>query len=386
MTSAYLASKYGVDRAQRAPAPIDNSGAMSSVWAQILGLSEPTKVVVDDCSVRGLPALDRAKNLVVQSVATMLVEATVKDPAGVATEKPAVIARPHPLMQPFEFYEQAVDVAIMHGNYVAIIVGESDAAQLVPVPLGAVSLDSSSGFPMYTIGNRVYSWREIFHVRAFAPIGTWWGMGVVERYRRSLSEHLHGQAYGEASFRSGSVPSLSVQLDVDTPSEEQVTATKTGFMDKFGGGVREPIVHGRAMTIEPLSWSPHDAEFIEARKISLAEAALMVGLRPEDIGASLGSSNGYANRTDDALQRITDGYGPWMRRVEGPLSDLLLDGRTVAGNPEALLRTSTKERLEIRKLAQEIGVETREESRAEEGRPPVETDEQTTTETEEVDE
>jgi HK97 family phage portal protein len=368
-----IATRHPERSRARVPAPITDTGTMSGVWAEILGLTSPDTIAATGDQVRGLPALDRAKGLVVNSVATMLVAASVIGPDGQPVDKPASITRPHPLLQSFEFFEQVLDNAVMHGNYVGVRVGRGEDLQIVPVPLGAVSVDASSGLPWYTINGEVYHWREIFHVRANAPVGTWWGLGVVEKFRRSLLEALYSQKYGMESFKSGSVPSLDVMLDIENPTQTQIDDAKAGFVEKFGGGNREPIVHGKGISVNPLSWSPHDAEFVQARQLSLAEAALMVGLRPEDIGATAGSSMTYGNRSDDALQRITDGYGPWMSRVEGPLSDLLGPGFTVKGNPEALLRTSTRERLEIREIAQRIGVETPDESRAEEGRGPIHT-------------
>ncbi|MEM1332529.1 MAG: phage portal protein [Actinomycetota bacterium] len=351
--STYLDAKY-YDRA-RTPRPVDNAGQISDVWTQILGLAQPDEVRVTDDTVRGLPALDRAKNLVVQSVAAMLVAADVVDAVGNPIAKPDVIRRPHPLIGAFEFYENVVDQAIMHGNWIGIrFEAGLDTEQLVPVPLGGVSLDVSTGLPVYTIGGRTYRWNEVVHVRAHAPTGTFWGRGVVERFRLGLSEALHSQAYGEASFRTGALPSVSVQLDVDVPTDEQVTATKTSMMTKFGGGKREPLVHGRALNVNPLSWSPHDAEYVESRKITLAEAALMVGLRPEDIGATLGGSLTYGNRADDSVQRIVDGYTPWLERIEGPFSDILDIGE-VRGNPDALLRLTPEqsEDVEAKRLENE---------------------------------
>jgi phage portal protein BeeE len=361
--STYLRSRY--------PAPIDTTGTVASAaWAEILGLTQPDTITVNDTSVRGLPALNRAKAMVVNSVSAMLVNSNVAN-LGQPVDKPLVVARPHPALRPTEFYRSIVDSLIVRGNYVAIVVGEDpdEDMQLVPVPLGAVSVDGTSGLPVYTIGQRAYSWREIFHVRHNAPTGEWWGRGILDDYCKSLSEHLHSQAYGESRLRSGAVPSMLVQLDQETPTQDQVTAAKSGLMTTLGNGKSEPLVHGKGMSITPVGWTPHEAEFVEARKTSFAEAALMVGLRPEDIGTTLGDSMTYGNRQDDALQRITDGYGPWMALIEEGFSDLVRC--EVKGNPETLLRMSTKERLEIRKLAQEIGVETPEESRAEEGRTPL---------------
>lgn len=361
-----MTTAYYLDRA-RIPSPVRSDGSMSSVWAQILGINTDATVSLTDQQISGLPALNKAKSLCVNAVSAMLTAATVVDADGAPLATPQMIRRPHPLLTAVEFWRQVVDSLIMHGNYVAIRLGD----QLVPVPLGACSVDTSSGLPEYRIGERRYTWREVLHIRHAAPVGTWWGVGVVEQFRRPLSEQLHSQAYGESSFRTGAVPSMLVQLDQDAPTQEQADAAKSSLVGKLGGGAREPLVYGKALSITPVGWSPHDAEFVESRRLSYAEAAWLVGLRPEDIGATAGSSLTYANRSDDSLQRITDGYGPWLALVEASLGDLLPEGQTVRGNPEALLRTSTRERLEIRRLAQEIGVETPEESRAEEGRTPL---------------
>jgi HK97 family phage portal protein len=379
--SSYLAAKHPeyLDRA-RTPAPISSDGSISGVWAEILGLAGVNSVAVTEDNVRGLPALNKAKALVVNSTALMLAEATVRNADGVQVDPFRFIKRPHPLLRAFEYYQQVTDSLIMHGNFVSIIVGEGDDVQLVPVPNGGCSIDDSSGLPWYRIGDRLYRYDEVLHVRSKAPVGRWEGLGVVEEFRLTLSEHLHSQSYGESSLRSGAVPSMLVKLDQENPTETAVTTAKSGLIEKLGGGVREPLVHGKGMDITPVGWSPHDAEFVESRRLSYAEACWLVGLRPEDIGASAGSSMTYGNRSDDALQRITDAYGPWMRLIEEALSDLLPEGYEVKGNPEALLRTSTRERLEIRRIAQEIGVETPEESRAEEGRPPIQTAQQNTQE------
>lgn len=359
-------------RAARVPAPIRSDGAVTGAWAHILGLASDDVVTVTPQQVRGLPALDRAKALVRDSVTAMMVAATVTDPDGRPVPKPSVIARPHPLLTAVEFYDQVADNLVMHGNHISIKAGEGEVLQLIPVPLGGVSVDTSSGLPEYKIGGRTYRHWEVVHFRANAPVGSFWGQGVVERFRRALDEQLHAQQYGKESFKSGSVPSIDVTLDVDNPSPEQLADAKVTFVETFGGGAREPIVHGRLLKLSPLSWSPHDAEFVESRRLSIAEAAYMCGLRPEDLGASVGGQGiTYGNRSDDALQRITDSYAPWAARIEGPLSDLLAPGYTVHANPEALLRMSTRERLELREIAQRIGIETPDESRAEEGRGPI---------------
>ncbi len=174
--------------------------------------------------------------------------------------------------------------------------------------------------------------------------------GIVETYRTALSEQIHAQKFGESSYKTGAVPSGIVNIDVDTPTTDQVDTVKTSWVDKFGGGQRTPAVLGKAMSFQPLSWKPEDMEFIEARKLSVAECALMCGLRATDLDATFGESNTYGNRQQDSLQRITDSYGPWAQLVEEALADMLADGVTVEANPESLLRMSVVEAEELEAL------------------------------------
>ena len=78
----------------------------------------------------------------------------------------------------------------------------------------------------------------------------------------------------------------------------------------------------------------------------------------------------YSNRADNALERITEAYTPVMLPLEQEWSRLIPGKNFVRGNPEALLRGTTRERLELHGLAQQTGIETVDESRAAEGKPP----------------
>ena len=258
------------------------------------------------------------------------------------------------------------------------VLADFDAAgypqQVVPIHPDMVQLDTHSvpGIPFYRIGTAVLSWHEVLHIRAHAPTGTMWGLGIVERFRRHLTMQLHEAEYGLTSYSTGGVPSTVVQMDVQELTQNQIDTVKAGWINTFGGGRREPAVVGRQFKdIKPLSWSPHDAEFVNSMQLSIAQCAFMCGLRPDDLGASLGVGGGmtYGNRTDDALQRVTDSYNAPIRLFEEAWSDMLPIGESVRGNVEALLRTSTKDRYELRALAQSIGVETAEESRAAEHKP-----------------
>jgi HK97 family phage portal protein len=346
------------------PFPLTYPASPYALYA-LLGQSMPATSTPTEETVRGLPAVGAAVDKIANAVATMMVEAQIVDHRGhvIDMEIPPIVRRPNVLMDEFEFYYQLAAAMVMRGNYIAVPADFDTMGyprQVVPVHIDAVNLDQSSGLPVYHLESETYLFGEIMHIRRAAPVGSLWGLGVVEQYRKALATGLHQQAYESNSFATGAIPSAVVQLDVDKVSKDVAETVQTDWIDRHGSGSRKPAVIPRTMSITPLSWSPEDAEFIEAKRISIAEAALMCGLDPSDLSASIGAGSAltYANITERTLNRVAEAYSPWMQRIERAFSDLIPGRLRVRGRVEALLRTSTRERYELHQLAQAIGLET----------------------------
>lgn len=327
------------------------------------------RLPVTDRTVLGLAGAWAAVSRIANNVALMLTEATVEG----ADERPTVVADPCTEFDPFTFWKTAVATALCRGNSIGIPYDHDDAGfptQVLLLPPDAVhAYYDTAGYRVYRVGDELLSADEVVHVRCGVTIpGEALTVGVVEAHRRELDGMLSQQGMAASVYREANVPSGIVQLDTPNPTADQATTVKTNW-SAIHEGRRTVAVIGNKMSYTPVSWSSRDAEFLESRQFSIAESALMFGLRPEDLGASLAGSSGaitYGNRSDDALQRITDAYTPIMLPIELTWSRLTPDGVRMRGAPEALLRSTTRERLELRELAQRIGVETRAESRAEE--------------------
>lgn len=363
---------------QPVPPPLQSLGGIDALYS-LLGLTSGTaQLPVSETTVRGLPGAWAAVNKISNAVAQMMVAAEVFAADGVTIiATPPVVDQPNVSYDSFVFWKEAVSTGLMRGNYVAIRADyDSDGwpRQVVPVPIDSVdAYYDEDGFVVYDIAGQHYSPEEIVHVRIGITVpGQIMAIGVVEAHRRGLAGMLAQQGMANSVWTNGAVPSGMVKLDVDQPTEAQATTVKGNFVSLLGGQ-RTVGVIGKRMEYTPITWSADDAQFLESRQFSIAETCLMFGLRPETLGTSFGTASGsesYGNRTDDALQTITDSYTPVMFPCEQAWSRLVPGRAFVRGSAEALLRSSTKERLETRKLAQEIGIETAEESRAFERRGP----------------
>lgn len=371
-------------RGVRPPVAIPPTSSISgNALASLLGIEVPSTATVSEQSVTGIPAVQSGIDMIAHGVAAMMVDADCFDRTAdghVEGDPPPFVARPSTLLGGFEFYVQLIDCLMKRGNWIGIKADfDTDGypRQLVPVHPDAASLDDSTGFPIYTIGSAVYRWDEVVHLRHAAPVGSFWGQGVVERYRKAVQRNLYEAEYANNAFASGGVPSAVIQLDKPTVTDDEAEAVQSRWLERHGDGSRKPAVTGRALNITPLSWSPEDAEFIESRRLSIAEGALMVGLDPADLGASIGGGGlTYANLTDRTLSRVVNSFSPWMRIVEEGWSQMLPSTKYVRGKIEALLRSSTKDRYEMYAVGLDLGIYTPEELRELERRPKLPADAQ----------
>lgn len=341
----------------REPVPLHPASTQvtdPALWYRIFGNADSYNQYqryVTEHSVCGLPAVNAAVNIVSYSCGQMMTAAKAYDGKG-NSYRPEVVALPNVLFNPTAYWQMVFRTVLMHGNFVGIIVGD----QVVPVHPGAVVLDDTSGYPIYQIGNSRFDRNDIVHIAKDAPVGGYWGMGIIASYRYALEGHLAEQNYGITSYTSAGVPSAVIGLDAEEVTEAQMTAVRQQWTERTKDG-RSPVVLPRHISVTPLSWSPKDAQYADAQRFTVAEAAYMAGLVPSDLEASVGgnSSLTYANLTDRQLARVAQSYAPILALVEEEWSRLT-PGLNVKGTVEALLRSSTKERYELELLRRELGI------------------------------
>lgn len=352
-------------------------------FREVLGLApSTTRLLPTERTMLGLPAAWAALNKVANPVAMMMTDAQVigPDKRTPIEPTPQVVEYPSADLDPFTYWKLVCTSAICRGNFVGLNIDFDSfgyARQVFPVPLDAVNpFYDEDGFVVYEIAGQHFRPDEVTHVRMGITLpGQIMTIGVVEAHRRGLSGMLDQQGMAAGIWRDGSVPTGIVQLDTKYPSKDQTDIVKEGWVSILDGK-RTVAVTGTAMTYTPIQWSADDAQFLESRQFSVAEMALMIGLRPEALGSSFGAASGstsYGNRTDDALQTIVDAYAPCLLPIEQAWSRLIPGRSKVRGDAEALLRMTTEQRYGLHKIAQEIGLEDADETRAMEGKPKAKT-------------
>lgn len=341
---------------------------------------------VSEMQVLGIPAANRAVNLIANGVASMAPPKVFAGDDVTELDVPPICARPWAKIIPFAYWHLAVSSWVMNGNFLGVLDDfgpDGYPRQAVPVPTqlvacyyaprGMETLGFQPGSIVYNVaGLGLLGELDVVHVPNFLLPGSPWGVGPVELFRKSFGLALNQQAYAADTFQSGAVPSGIITTDRPRPDRTDTAQVQEQWIENHGFGQRRPAVLPKEWKFEPLSWSPLDAQFLESRQFTVAEIALIIGLAPSDLGAAIGGSSlTYSNIEQQQIARVTDSYGPPMRRFEQTWSDLIPADSYMRFKPENLFRTDAKTLAEVNQLNIASGVTDPAEARAEQGKKPL---------------
>jgi HK97 family phage portal protein len=340
----------------------------------------PTPLLgVNEVQVMGLPGAWYCVNKIANGVASMAPLEVVDGDGTTSLDTPPICARPNAMMTNEWFWTQAVASAVMRGNFIGILADLDPITfyprQVIPVPPDVCqAYYDDDGFLQYTISGVPYHPDDVLHVPGFTLPGVPWGFGMVETFRRGLGAALEQQHMAADTYHSASVPPgvLTVPRPRLAPGEAE--GIQGQWTEAHGSGTRVPAVLPQGWDWKAITWSPEDAQFLESRQFSVAELALMAGMDPSDLGASLaGASNSitYANVEQREISRVQDVYGPWMRKFEQAWSDVIPADSEARFVPARRFRLDAKTEAEVHEIRIASKVETPDEARKDMGRPPL---------------
>lgn len=249
---------------------------------------------------------------------------------------------------------------IDHGNAVGFYTRDSwdqHVTGVVPVPCTDVAAGYSAAGRL-TYEHRVngqlvraYDWTDVFHAKGVLGFpGALRGMGVLEAGLSTLSRVTDEAGYAARAFRTG-VPSglLRVKdpdLQAGTPEDEPGFTTAHGIKKQWKAsvGTGDVAVMSELVDFTPLSWTPTDAQLVEARSFSLVDVANYLNVDPYWCGASQVSAP-YQNVQDAAVQLTRFTLNAWTNPLESQFSRCLPRGTEARFNRDTVLRDTTSVRV-----------------------------------------
>jgi len=328
-----------------------------------------------------LPAVWRARMLISQSIGGMPLLAwkgTVP-----VSPTPQLLTQPNPNEALDNTVAAWVCDLLDHGNAFGVVTrrdSEGRATDIAPVPATEVEVrrDPESGAVQYRLrgGYRLWDASEVFHAKGTQRPGALRGMGVLESGLSSFAR-MHAEAdYAAQAFTSGTPGGLLKVKDPDLrpgdPGDPPGFDTAAGIKQAWKASIAsgDVAVISELVDFQPLSWTPTDAQMVEARQMSLIDVANLYNVDPYWVASSQVSMP-YQNIQQSAMQLFRFTLQFWARVLEGQFSRFLPRGTVARFNRDSLLSEDEATRADTNVKLIAAGVRTVDEVRASEGLPPL---------------
>jgi len=257
-----------------------------------------------------------ARNAIAYRCVRLIAEAAASAPFKVTPHDhplALLLARPNPEQTGVELMEAFYGHLQVSGNAYLEAAGIDEAA---PSELYALRPDRMSvvpgadGWPIgweHRVGSAVRRFERdpvsgdapILHLKLFNPTDDWYGLSPMEAAAYAIDIHNAGGAWNKALIDNAARPSGALVFTgaggSDRLSEDQFRRLKLELEEMHVGAANA----GRPMLLEgglewrPMSLSPSDMDFIEARFAAAREIALAFGVPPMLLG--IPGDNTYAN-------------------------------------------------------------------------------------------
>jgi HK97 family phage portal protein len=249
-----------------------------------------------------------------------------------------------------------------------------DLVAIDPVKVEVKRLDN--GNIAYDSGGERFGPDEVMHIKGMCLPGSLRGVSPIAYARETIGLGLAAQRFGTSFFKNGALPGAVIEAPDGMTQEaaDRFSSTWNARHQGVGSANRVGVLTGGA-TLNKVSVSPDDAQFLETRAFQVPDVARIFGVPPHLIADASNSTSWGSGLQEQNLAFGQFSLRPWIDRIEESHTRLLathgLRDVFVKLNLDALLRASLKDRYE----AAAIGIRSKfllpNEVRALEDMPPV---------------
>lgn len=210
---------------------------------------------------------------------------------------------------------------------------------------------------------------DIIHIPWFPVPGRILGLSPLGAAASLILTGINAQGYAAEWFGNGGIPPGTMRNTEKTLNPDEANAIKERLVSTIRA--RKPLVYGSDWEYKPIAIPPHEAAFVATAKLTATQVAAIYDLPPERIGGETGGPLTYSSPEQTSIHLITFSLRNWYELLEECFAAMLPQPQYVKFSVDSLARADIKTRHEVYKLAREIGLNSIDELRALEDRPPL---------------
>lgn len=324
--------------------------------------STASGAVVTEESAMRVAAAWRCVNIIAGAIATLPIDIIKRESEEV--RRPAVghplrrilTVKPNTWQTPSEFRRMLQSHLLLAGNAYArkVFVG-TQLVGLIPLPVNRVTAEQLDSTAMkYKVlrkdGSSItFPQKEIFHLRGMSLDGVT-GMSVLSNMRESLGLALQTEQAGARLFSNG-ILAGGVIKHPGKLSDNAARHLRESMEERNRGAQNSGkwILAEEGMTVEPISLSAEDAQWLGTRDFQRYDIAMFFGVPPHMIGATEKTTSWGSGIESQGIGFVTYTLTDWIKTWEESVKrDLLPENEwettDARFNANALLRGDFKTR------------------------------------------
>lgn len=248
-----------------------------------------------------------------------------------------LLKKPNPMKSWVEVQIEYWSFWLMTGNSYLCVVGPNpnsspaelwvlrpDKMRVTPgkngVPLSYVYRPASIEFtfPVDTNGKSA-----ILHRKRFNPDSEWYGLSPLEAAAMAVDTLNTAATWNMKLLQNTAKPSLAITVKGSLTSD-QYDKLKKDISANYEGAWKagKPIILGESIDVKPISWSPAEMDFLNSKKTSMNDVAMVFGVPGQMVGVE--GSQTYANWEQARLAMYEDVVLPLRRADAERLTQWLL--------------------------------------------------------------
>ena len=352
------------------------------------GDSSSSGVTVNTTSTLGISSVWNAVQQESQDIATLTPKVYQKTKEGREERKEHrvldLLKEPNETMSGFTFLETYIFHYLIRGNGLAYHKksrnGKAELILANPDAEGTQVRISKSGRKFFNIeGFDKRTWENVpdhsvTHIPNLCFDG-YWGIDPITNFKNTIGLALSQEDYNNEFYKNDA--GLSGILETPNPLKDGDGDKYRGEWRRiYGAGDKHNIaVMGGGMSYKPISISPEQSQFLQSREFSVVEVARMFNIPTHKIKSMSASTNN--NIEHQSKEYYQDTLQPIVTKLETELSRKLLtedekkQGFFIQFDMDEFARADIKTRFEAYQVATTTQTLTRNEIRAEMGRPPL---------------
>ncbi len=282
------------------------------------------------------------RNAVVHRCIRLVAEAaaclplTLSEGGRIAADHPLgiLLARPNPRQGGAGFLEQVYGHLMVSGNaYVEVVTVDGAPRELHALrPDRMRVVPGPNGWPAaydYAVGTETVRFpitddrSPILHLSLFHPTDDHYGLSPMEAAATALDIHNAAGAWNKALLDNAARPSGALVVAGASLTETQFDRLKEELAHNYegAGNAGRPMLLEGGLDWKPLSLSPRDMDFVEAKAAAAREIALAFGVPPLLLG--LPGDNTHANYAEANRAFYRQTVIPLVRRTAEALAHWL---------------------------------------------------------------